>query len=94
MFFFRELAFVLAPKLRMVFRRFLRAGLFPSQWCCADVVPILQGAMSFFLSGFRPISIKPVLSKAYERLVSSRLRAFLDTEGVFSIYQYAYRKGL
>ena len=30
--FFQELASVLAHKLSMVFRRLLRAGLFPSQW--------------------------------------------------------------
>ena len=69
-------------------------GLFPSQWCCVDIVPIPKGAMSFLLSGFRPISITPVLSKVYERLVSSRLCAFMETEGVFPMHQYAYRKGL
>ena len=72
----------------MVFRRLLCAGLFHSQWCCADVVPIPKGAMSFLLSEFRSISITPVLSKVYESLVSSRLRAFLETEGVFLRYQY------
>ena len=40
MFFFRELASALAPKLSMVFLRLMRAELYPSQWCCADVVPI------------------------------------------------------
>ena len=34
--FFKELISVLAHKLRMVFRRLLRAGLFQSQWYCAD----------------------------------------------------------
>ena len=40
------------------------------------------------------ISITPVLSKVYERSVSSRLYAFMETEGVFPRHQYAYRKGL
>ena len=46
--FFRELASALAVKLSMVFRRLLRTGLFPSQWCCADVVAIPKGFMFFF----------------------------------------------
>ena len=50
--------------------------------------------MSFVLTGFRPISIMPVLSKVYERLVSSRMCAFMETERVFPRHQYAYRKGL
>ena len=49
--FFREHASVVAPKLSMVFRRLLRVGLFPFQWCCADV-SIPKGAMSFSQSGF------------------------------------------
>ena len=92
--FFRELAFVLALKLSMVLRRLLRTVLFSSHLCCVDVVPIPKGTMSFLLSGFRPISITPVLSKVYERLISSRLCAVMQTEGVFPRNQYAYRKVL
>ena len=86
--FFRELASVLAPKLSMVFRRLLRTGLFPSQWCCADVVQSPKGVMSFLLSGFWPILIMPVLSKVYERLVSSNLCAFMEMKDVFLRYQH------
>ena len=92
--FFRELASVLAPKLSMVLYRLLCEGLFSSQWCCADVVPIPKGAMFLLLPGFRPISITPVLSKVYECLVSSRLCVFMETEGVFPRHQNAYLKGL
>ena len=55
--FFKELAFVPASKLSMVFLRLLGAELLTSQWGSADVVPIPKGAMSFLLSGFRPMSI-------------------------------------
>ena len=36
----------------------------------------------------------PFLSKVYERMVSSRLSAFMETEGVSPRLQYAFRKGL
>ena len=36
----------------------------------------------------------PVLSKVYQRLFSSRLCDFMETEGDFPRHQYAYRKGL
>ena len=57
-------------------------------------MPIPKGAMYFLLPEFRLISITPVLSKVNERLVSSHLCAFMETEGVFPRHQYAYRKGL
>ena len=48
--------------------------------------------MSFLLSDLKPISI--TLSNDYERLVSSRFCAFMESEGVFLRHQCAYRKGL
>ena len=57
-------------------------------------MPILKEAMSFLLSGFRPISITPVTLKTYERLISSRLCVFMESEGDFPRHQYTFRKGL
>ena len=92
--FFKECAGILAPKLSRVFRQLLRQGSFPQQWRCANVVPIPKGPVSSLVTGFRPISITPVLSKVYERLVSSRLSVFMEREGIFPRHQYAYRKNL
>ena len=50
--------------------------------------------MSFSLSGFRPMSITPALSKVYEMLVSPRLCAFKESEDIFSRHQYVYRNEL
>ena len=75
----------------MVFRRLLRVGFSPLS---GAVLMLYLFLMSFLQSGFRPISITPVQSKVYERLVSCRLCAFLETECVFPRHQYANRKGL
>ena len=50
--------------------------------------------MSILLSRFSPISIIPVQFNFSERLVSSRLCAFMKTKRVFSRHQYVYCKGL
>ena len=42
----------------------------------------------------RPISITPVLSKVFERLVAVRLGRFVEHCGVLPTTQFAYRKGL
>ena len=57
-------------------------------------MPIPKEAMSILLSGFRQISITPVMSKVFDRVFSSRLFGFMETEGVFPSLQYTYRKGL
>ena len=92
--FFKESAQVLAPKLSRVFRRLLREGKFPTSWRVADIAPIPKGPLSSLVSGYRPISITPILSKVFERLISSRLGSFMEVTGVFPSHQYSYRKRL
>ena len=41
-----------------------------------------------------PISLTPLLSKVFERLVSVRLGRFMECRGVLPTTQFAYRKGL
>ena len=91
--FFKKLSPVLAPKLSIIFRRLIKEGCFPGSWKCANVVPIPKGPLSAFLSDYRPISITPVLSKVYERLVAVRLGSFFERESCLPQRQYAYRKG-
>ena len=92
--FFKESASVLAPGLSRVFRRLLRLGQFPGQWRVADITPIPKGPISALVSGYRPISITPILSKVFERLVASRFGKFMERQGLFPSHQYSYRKGL
>ena len=88
------MADVLAPHLSVVFRRLLRLGSFPACWRQANVTPILKGPSSSSVCFYQPISITPVLSKVFERLVVVRLGQFMEHCGVLPTTQFAYRKGL
>ena len=67
--FFRS-ASVLAPKLSRLFCRLLCCGEFPLERQIADVTPFPKGPLSALVCNYRPISITPVLSKVFERLIS------------------------
>ena len=84
---------VLAPRLAVVFRRLLRLGSFPVCWRVA-VTPIPKGPPSSSASNYRPISLTPILSKVFERLLSVRLGHFMEGRGVLPTTQFAYRKSL
>ena len=43
---------------------------------------------------YRPISIKPVLFKVFERLIFLRFGRFLESSRVLPSHQYSYRKNL
>ena len=92
--FLKRTADVLAPRLSVVFRRFLRLGSFPACWRQANVTPIPKGPSSSSVANYRPISITPVLSKVFERLGAVRLGRFMEHCGVLPTTQFAYRKGL
>ena len=67
----KRTADVLAPRLSVVFRRLLRLGNFPACWRQANFTPIPKGPSSPSVANYRPISITPVLSKVFERLVAT-----------------------
>ena len=54
--------------------------------------PIPKGQLSTLVCNYRPISITPVLSKVFERLISLRYGRFLERSGVLPSQQYSYRK--
>ena len=80
--FLKRTADVMAPHLCVVFRRLARLGSFPACWRQANVASIPKGPPSSSVANYRPISITPVLSKMFERLVRrlgrTRRRFVLD----------------
>ena len=92
--FYKKIAAVLAPKLSVIFRKLLRSGSFPACWRTANVTPVPKGPPSPDVVDYRPISITPVLSKVFERLIATPLGRFCEANGLFPPNQFAYRKGL
>ena len=76
--FLKRAADVLAPRLSVVFRQLVRLGSFHACWRQANVTPIPKDPPSSSVANYRPISITPVLSKVFERLVSVRLGRFME----------------
>ena len=67
-------------------------GEFSLEWRIADVTPIPKGSLSALVCNYRPISIIPVLSKVFERLISSRFGPFLERSRVLPCQKYSYWK--
>ena len=88
--FFVEIADQLAPKLSVLFRGLIRNGSFPACWRTANVVPVVKGQVSSRSENYRPISLTPVLSKVFERLIAVRLGRFLESSSMLPAYQFAY----
>ena len=90
--FLKKVADIIAPKLSICFRRLIRLGSFPGCWRSANVTAISKGAPSRDRENYRPISITPILSKVYEKLVSHKLSSLCEKCGLLPAAQFAYRK--
>jgi len=66
---------------------------FPTEWKIARICPIPKNTSVASEKDLRPISILPVLSKVYERLICKQFTEFIETNEIISNNVSAYRKG-
>ena len=68
--FFVKTANYLAPKISTVLRKLVRIGGFSMCWRVGNITPVPKsGSANSCPSDYRPITITPVLSKVFERLL-------------------------
>ena len=64
---------------------------FPNALKTASISPIPKITRPVELKDYRPVSILPVLSKVFEKLVLQQLAVFIERESVYHQYQSGYR---
>ena len=93
--FFIKTANYLAPKISTVLRKLVRIGGFSMCWRVGNITPVPKsGSANSCPSDYRPITITPVLSKVFERLLAKRLNNFAEKKNLFPNLQFGFRKGL
>ena len=66
---------------------------FPKQWKRARVCPVPKIDNPTKLKDYRPISILPVMSKIYERVILKQLCSYIETNNLYCSTQSGFRKG-
>ena len=88
-FIFRDFAEMLCPAITRLFNRSLSEGYVPMCFKQANIVPIQKRVRPHELSHFRPISLLPVLSKVFEKIVAKKFIIPLVKNKV-DPHQFAY----
>lgn len=79
-------------KLCHLFNASFRLKYVPSFWKVAEVIMIPKpGKPPHDVSSYRPISLLPVISKLFEKLLLKRLKPFLDDNGLIPTHQFGFR---
>ena len=75
-----------------IFNLSISTGLVPDQLKLAKVVPIYKSGDSDLCNNYRPISVLPVFSKIFERIIHKRLYNFLTRNSLLHSSQFGFRK--
>ena len=62
-----------------IFNLSIATGVFPDSWKIARVAPTFKRGQTDDQSNYRPISVVPVLSRIFEKLIFNQLYKYLDT---------------
>ena len=71
----------------------LTQGVFPRELKLARVIPIYKSGDPMCLSNYRPVSVLPLFSKIFERLMYNRLLSFLTKHKILYDFQFGFRPG-
>ena len=66
----------ISPVLATLFNDCMYSGTFPDELKLAKVLPLYKGGKTHIMSNYRPISILPLFSKIFEKLIYTRLYNF------------------
>lgn len=78
--------------LTSLYNSVLRTGYFPSQWKFSQIIMINKpNKPQNEVSSYRPISLLPILSKVFEKILLKRLKPILTEEEIIPDHQFGFR---
>ena len=69
---------IIAPSLTSIFLKSILTGIYPNDWKMAKVTPLFKKGIQSDPNNYRPISVIPIISKVFERIVYNQLFHYLD----------------
>ena len=84
---------LIAHPLAYIFNLCFEQSLVPDELKIARVCPIPKTGDLKLTQNYRPISILPVISKIFEKLVYTRIYSFLQQNNILNANQFGFRKG-
>ena len=79
------------PLTKLVNKSFLK-GVLPSRLKISKVIPLLKQGDPNITSNYRPISLLPIFSKLYEKLMYKRLYSFVTSNKVIHPFQFGFQE--
>lgn len=85
---------ILAEPLTIFYNECISEGIFPEQLKIAKIIPLHKKGSKTDPKNYRPISLLPILSKIFEKVIKSRLVVHLNLNKVLNLRQFGYQKNV
>ena len=82
----------IAVPLSYLINQCLAHSVFPTAEKCAKVTPVHKSDEKMVMDNYRPISVLPILSKVFERIVHNQLYTYLEENNLLSDCQFGFRR--
>ena len=89
--FLRDGAKVLAKSITEIFNLSIEESIFPDECKIAKLKPLFKKGCKTEPKNYRPISLLPIVSKMFEKIVHSQTQNYLDKHGILYKYQSGFR---
>lgn len=84
---------IVAPYLAVVFNNCVDECVFPDLMKYSKVIPLFKSGSSSEPGNFRPVSVLPVLSKVFEKIMLNQLLHHFNINELFHNQQFGFTKG-
>ena len=81
----------ICPNLSIIFNSSIHQGIFPQIFKLTKVIPLFKSNSPLSVSNYRPISLLPILSKVFERLMYNRLLSFIGKNNILTPNQFGFQ---
>ena len=79
--------------LELLFRNSIVTGKFPQVWKKANVIPVYKKNEKNLVKNYRPISLLPICSKIFERVIFNSMYNYISKNNLLSPNQSGFRPG-
>ena len=83
---------IISPLLSNFFNEFMLSGFFPTRLKVGQVTPVFKKGNPQLLDNYRPVSVLPIFSKIFEKIIYNRLYSFLIAKNVLYDKQFGFRR--
>ena len=69
----------------------LQQGFFPDDWKKGSIIPVHNKDSKQILNNYRPVSLLPIYTKSFEKLIFDSIYEFIDKNNLFKSNQSEFR---